>query len=326
MTRAPLTETAADVAVASPATRMAPAPLRPSRWRLTTERRERWGYLLFLLPAFAYIVFFFGYPLAKNIWMGFVDFRTATFITGNAPWIGLENYTQILANPVIPIATANTLIITIATVTIQLVLGLAIASFFNQKFAGARFFSSSMLLPWLLPLVTTAAVWKWLLREDGPLIIALTPLGVQGSPLANPDLALAAVIGVNIWLGIPFFVIILGAALQSVPADQLEAASLDGAGRLGRFWHITLPTIRPQVTVAATLSIIYTLKVLELPLILTGGGPANATQTLGTVAYNLSFKQFEFGQGAAVGNILMLITLLFAVAYVYLGARKEEQS
>ncbi|MDF2563482.1 MAG: putative transporter permease protein [Microbacterium sp.] len=296
----------------------------PARWRFTTQRRETWGYLAFLLPAFAYILLFFGYPLVKNVWMGFVDFRTATFVTGEAPWVGFDNYAEVLATVVVPIATVNTLIITTATVAIQLVLGLAIASFLNGKFAGARFYASSMLLPWLLPLVTTAAVWRWLLRDDGPLIVALAPLGVAGSPLANPDLALAAVVGVNIWLGIPFFVIILGAALQSVPADQLEAAQLDGAGRFGRFWHITLPAIRPQVTVAATLSIIYTLKVLELPLILTGGGPANATQTLGTVAYNLSFKQFEFGQGAAVGNILMVITLLFAVAYVYLGARKED--
>lgn len=302
-------------------------PLRaPARWRLTTERRERWGHLLFLLPAFAYIVLFFGYPLAKNVWMGFVDFRTATFVTGDAPWIGLANYAEVLSNPVLPIATMNTLVITVATVAVQVVLGLLIASFLTQQFAGARFYSSAMLLPWLLPLVTTAAVWKWLLREDGPLIVALAPLGVEGSPLANPDAALAVLIGVNIWLGIPFFVIILGAALQSVPVDQLEAASLDGAGRFGRFWHIVLPAIRPQLTVATTLSVIYTLKVLELPLILTGGGPANATQTLGTVAYNLSFLQFEFGQGAAVGNILMLVTLFFAIAYVYLGARKEEAS
>ncbi|MDF2562177.1 MAG: putative transporter permease protein [Microbacterium sp.] len=320
-----MTSTISTPAAAPPTTQIPPPQGdQPGRWRFTTQRRETWGYLAFLLPAFAYIVIFFGYPLAKNVWMGFVDFRTATFITGEAPWVGFDNYAEVLASAVVPIATANTLIITIATVAIQLLLGLAIASFLNQKFAGARFYSSSMLLPWLLPLVTTAAVWRWLLRDDGPLIVALAPLGVAGSPLADPDLALAAVVGVNIWLGIPFFVIILGAALQSVPADQLEAAQLDGAGRFGKFWHITLPAIRPQVTVAATLSIIYTLKVLELPLILTGGGPANATQTLGTVAYNLSFKQFEFGQGAAVGNILMLITLLFAAAYVYLGARKED--
>lgn len=308
----------------SPSPAESATPKSSPHWRFTTERREKSAYLLFLLPAFAYIVLFFGYPLVKNVWMGFVDFRTATFITGDAPWIGFTNYLEVLSNPVLPIATINTLVITAATVVIQVILGLLIASFFNQQFAGSRFYSSAMLLPWLLPLVTTAAVWKWLLREDGPLMGALAPLGIHGSPLADPDTALAVVIGVNIWLGIPFFVIILGAALQSVPADQLEAASLDGAGRFGRFWHIVLPAIRPQITVATTLSVIYTLKVLELPLILTGGGPANSTQTLGTVAYNLSFLQFEFGQGAAVGNILMLVTLFFAVAYVYLGARKED--
>lgn len=311
---------------AAPPTRTPPgeAAAGSGKRRFTTEDRERLAYLLFILPAFAYIVLFFGYPLAKNVWMGFVDFRTATFVTGEAPWVGWANYAAVLASPALPIATINTLVITVATVAIQLVLGLLIASFFNQQFPGARFYSSGILLPWLLPLVTTAAVWKWLLQDNGPLVVALAPLGVSGSPLANPDTALATLIGVNIWLGIPFFVIILGAALQSVPIDQLEAASLDGAGRFGRFWHIVIPSIRPQLTVAITLSIIYTLKVLELPLILTGGGPANRTQTLGTVAYNLSFQQFEFGQGAAVGNILMLVTLVFAVLYVYLGSRKEE--
>ncbi|WP_306892243.1 carbohydrate ABC transporter permease [Agromyces albus] len=292
---------------------------------MTTARRERLGYLLFVVPAFLYIVFFFGYPLVKNVWMGFVDFRTSTFINGHAPWVGVANYAEVLSDPVVPLATWNTIVITVATVVAQLVIGLALATFFAKRFAGSRFYSSSMLLPWLLPLVTTAAVWRWLLQERGPLMTLLAPLGVTGSPLADPDVALIAMIIVNIWLGIPFYVIILGAALQGVPLDQLEAAQLDGAGRFGRFWHIVLPSIRPQVLVAATLSVIYTLKILELPLILTGGGPANATQTLGTVAYTLSFKQFEFGQGAAVGNLLMLITLVVAIVYVYFGARKEER-
>ncbi|MDM4763563.1 sugar ABC transporter permease [Galbitalea sp. SE-J8] len=276
----------------------------------------------FVIPAFLYILYFFGYPLIKNVWMSFVDFRTATFITGRAPWVGFENYASVLATSVLPLATVNTIVITAVTVVAQLVIGLAIASFFSTRFPGNRFFSGALLLPWLLPMVATAAVWRWLLRDGGPLVGLLH---LHNSPFADPALALASVILINIWLGVPFYVIILTAALQNVPKDQLEAANLDGAGRLARFWHITLPNIRPQLAVSTTLTIIYTLKVLELPLILTGGGPANATQTLGTVAYALSFKKFQFGEGAAVGNILMLVTLVFAIAYVILAARKEKQ-
>lgn len=295
---------------------------RPSRWRLTTARREQLAYALFVIPAFLYVLYFFGYPLLKNIWMSFVRFRTVTFITGEAPWVGFENYAQVLADPVLPRATINTILITVLTVGIQLVIGLALASFFTKSFPGNRLFTGALLLPWLIPLVASAGVWRWLLRDDGPLVRLLA---LDGSPFADPTLALVSVIVINIWMGIPFYVIILTAALQNVPRDQLEAAELDGAGRFRRFWSITLPNIRPQLAVSTTLTVIFTLKVLELPLILTGGGPANATQTLGTVAYTLSFRKFEFGQGAAVGNILMLITLVFAVAYVVLAARKEHR-
>ena len=295
------------------------------RSRLTLDQRDRLGHSLFVIPAFAYILLFFGYPLAKNIWMSFVDFRTATFVTGEAPWVGLQNYREVLDLAVLPTATVNTLLITAVTVVAQLAIGLGMATFFTRSFPGARLLSGVIPLPWLLPLVTTAAVWQWLLRDDGPLVRLLGPLGVSGSPLADPDLALVALVGVNIWLGVPFYVIILTAALQSVPVDQLEAAELDGAGPWRRFVHVTIPSIRPQLAVSTTLTVIYTLKILELPLILTGGGPANSTQTLGTVAYNLSFQKFEFGQGAAVGNLLMLVTLVFALLYVVQATRGEQR-
>ncbi|WP_156760747.1 carbohydrate ABC transporter permease [Microbacterium karelineae] len=295
------------------------------RSRLTLDRRDRLGHALFVIPAFVYILMFFGYPLAKNVWMSFVDFRTATFVTGEAPWVGLQNYREVLDLAVLPTATVNTLLITAVTVASQLVIGLALATFFTRSFPGARLLSGVIPLPWLLPLVTTAAIWQWLLRDDGPLVRLLGPLTGAGSPLADPGRALAALIGVNIWLGIPFYVIILTAALQNVPVDQLEAAGLDGAGPWRRFVHVTIPSIRPQLAVSTTLTVIYTLKVLELPLILTGGGPANATQTLGTVAYNLSFEKFEFGQGAAVGNLLMLVTLVFALLYVVQATRGEQR-
>lgn len=295
---------------------------RSRPWRFTTTRREQLAHAAFVIPAFLYVLYFFGYPLGKSLWMSFVDFRTATFITGEAPFVGFDNYAAVLSTPLLPLATVNTIVITAATVVLQLGIGLALATFFTKKFPGNRLFTGMLMLPWLLPLVTTAAVWRWLLRDDGPL---LALLALETSPFADPQLALAAVIAINIWLGIPFYVIILTAALQNVPSDQLEAAELDGAGRWGRFWHIALPSIRPQLAVSTTLTIIYTLKVLELPLILTGGGPANATQTLGTVAYALSFKKFEFGQGAAVGNILMLVTLVFAIAYIVLATRKEKE-
>lgn len=318
--------TLTDARVAAPPTTTAQRRGPSRRRRISLRQRENIGYALFVAIPLLYIVYFFGYPLAKNVWMGFVDFRTATFVTGEAPWVGLDNYIAVLRSPIFPIALSNTVLITIATVVIQLLIGLALGAFFNQRFPGNSIMSGAFLLPWLIPMVATAGVWKWMLAEGGPVSEILVSLGQPGAPLADPRTALAWLVVVNVWLGIPFFVVILSAALKGVPGDQLEAAQLDGAGRFGRFWHIVLPAIRPQVTVAATLSVIYTLKILELPLVLTGGGPANATQTLGTLAYSFSFTRFEFGQGAAVSNILMLVTLAFAVVYVVLGYRKETQA
>jgi multiple sugar transport system permease protein len=133
------------------------------------------------------------------------------------------------------------------------------------------------------------------------------------------------VIMVNIWIGIPFNLTILYGGLQDIPEELYEAASLDGATGWKSFRHVTWPLLRPVVSVVLVLGVVYTLKVLDIILALTGGGPANATQTIATASYHLSFQLFDFGQGSALANILIVISLLFAVFYLRLNRRAVDE-
>jgi len=306
----------------------APPSRIPDRRRVLTMRRRTWiASALFLLPAVAYIVLFFGAPIVKNLTMGFQDYTTATFYNGEAPWVGFQNYVDMFESPVFSIALSNTFVFTIASIAGQFVIGLAFAVFFRRRFPLAGPIRALMLLPWLLPLIVTGAIWKWLLDKDSGAInrileaLHLTSTGIPW--LDSPSLALLSVILVNIWIGIPFNLTIFYSGLQSIPDELYEAASLDGATGWKAFRHITWPMLRPVTNVVLVLGVVYTLKVLDIILGLTNGGPANATQTLATLSYNLSFTQFEFGQGAAVSNVLILISLLFAAVYLRLSRRSE---
>ncbi|HEY5836756.1 carbohydrate ABC transporter permease [Streptomyces sp.] len=309
--------------------RRAAAPARPRTGGLSGRRaRERMVHLLFLVPALAYLGVFFGYPLGLNAYMAFTDYNTATFITGKANWIGLRNYTDVLASPLISTAFRNTILFTVVSVAGQLVIGMLIALFFQHRFPGRRWLSSLLLLPWLIPLVVVGTLWRWMLQQDGAVNGIAAGLGLPEHTgwLSSPSLALGTVIAVNIWIGLPFTFTIFSASLDGVPAELHEAASLDGAGYWRRFWHITLPAVRPVLSVLVILGVVFTLKVLDLVLIMTGGGPANSTQTLAMMAYTSSFKQFKFGQGAAIGNLLLLLTLVFAVVYVRLTRRSDQEA
>jgi len=175
-----------------------------------------------------------------------------------------------------------------------------------------------LLLPWLLPMIVSSAIWKWMLDKDSGVINqVLGLLHLDAVPwLTSTSVALIAVIMVNIWLGIPFNMTILYSGLQDIPDELYEAAALDGAVGWKAFRNVTWPLLRPVVSVVLILGVVYTLKVLDIILGLTGGGPSTATETLATQSYKLSFANFEFGQGAALGNILVIIALVFALVYL----------
>lgn len=296
---------------------------------LAARRRAKAVEIGFLVPAVVYLVLFFGYPVVKNVLMGFQAYTTKTFFTGEAPWVGFANYSHVIGSSVFDRALVNTVLFTAGSILGQFVIGLAIAVFFRRRFPLSGLLRSLLLLPWLVPLIASAAVWKWILDTDHGVLnnaVSLLPFVDAHPPwLSSTSLALVAVIGVNIWLGIPFNATILYGGLQEIPEELYEAGALDGATGWRAFRHITWPLLRPVVTVVLVLGVVYTLKVLDIILGLTNGGPANSTQTISTLSYQLSFRQFDFGAGAALGNILVVISLAFAVVYLRLNRRAVDE-
>jgi multiple sugar transport system permease protein len=298
------------------------APARPRR--RGSRRRRRAVELLFLAPAVAYLLLFFGYPVVKNVVMGFQAYTTATFFTGVAPWVGLENYSDVFHSQVFSKAAVNTLLFTAGSIAGQFTIGLALAVYFQRRFPLSGLLRSLLLLPWLIPLIVASTIWRWILDQDnGALNRVLAGFDFVGHPgwLTSTSLALIAVIVVNIWIGIPFNATILYSGLQEIPRELYEAAALDGATGWKAFRHITWPLLRPVVNVVLVLGVVYTLKVIDIILGLTRGGPANATQTIATQSYQLSFVQFNFGQAAAMGNLLIVISLVFATFYLRASRR-----
>jgi multiple sugar transport system permease protein len=299
---------------------MAPARRR----RRGSRARHRAIEVLFMVPAVAYLVLFFGYPVVKNVVMGFQHYTSATFFTGIAPWVGLENYSEVLHSAVFSKTAVNTVLFTAGSIAGQFGIGLCLALYFQRRFPLSGVLRSLLLLPWLIPLIVSSAIWRWILDEDnGALNRVLTGLPLVGHPgwLTSTSLALIAVILVNIWIGIPFNATILHSGLQDIPEELYEAASLDGATGWKAFRYITWPLLRPVVSVVLVLGVVYTLKVIDIILGLTRGGPANATQTIATQSYHLSFVDFDFGQGAAMGNLLIVVSLVFATVYLRASRR-----
>jgi multiple sugar transport system permease protein len=302
-------------------------PVRRSRGR--RHRGEDLTKILFVLPAALAMIALFGYPVVKNLLMSLQDYGLRTFFTGEAPWVGLKNYSTVVTDQLFSQAMVNTALFTLGSISFQFVIGLALALFFHRRFPLSGVLRSLLLLPWLLPLIVSSATWRSILEQDsGILNRTLTGLGIINDPvpwLNSPSVALIAVIGVNIWIGIPFNVTLLYSGLTEIPDELYEAGQLDGATGWRAFWYITWPNLRAVASVVLMLGVVYTIKVLDVILALTGGGPANASQTIATQSYHLSFVEFDFGQGAALGNILIAISLVFAIFYLRANRRAVDE-
>ena len=284
------------------------------------SRRKVIGRLLFLAPVVIYVLAMFVYPLIYNVSLSFRDYTVSSIATGLAPLVGLANYHAIFSNPIMSETSRNTLIFVLGSIVFQVLIGMGLAIFFNQRFPLSRLLRTLMLIPWLLPLIVSGSAFKWILdQNNGVLNWALMELHLIHAPLGwldSPHLALISVTLTNIWIGIPFDLVLFYSGLQAIPEELYEASSLDGANRWHTFWSITIPSMRGVIAIVLMLGLIYTLKVFDIIIALTGGGPANASQILSTWAYQLSFSDFSFSQGAAVANIMIIIALIFTVGYL----------
>ncbi|MBM9503003.1 carbohydrate ABC transporter permease [Actinacidiphila acididurans] len=303
-----------------------PAPGDPPRGRRGRDRRTRLAAWAFLAPVVIYLGVFYAYPLYRNVDLSVRHYTVRSFVQGGAPFSGWDNFRQVVHDPTFATALRNTMVFTVVSIVFQYAIGLALAVFFNRGFRLAPTLRALFLIPWLLPLIVSASTWSWMLNsESGVVNYVLHLIGVgKVDWLTSPSWALTSVIVANIWIGIPFNLVILYSGLQNIPAELYEAAALDGASTWQQFRRITFPLLRPVSAITLLLGLIYTLKVFDLIWIMTRGGPGDSSSTLATWSYRLGFGSLlpEFGPGAAVGNILILIALLFGLLYIRVQRRQ----
>ncbi|MHC3470854.1 carbohydrate ABC transporter permease [Streptomyces sp. 7R007] len=298
----------------------AAAPLRTGSRKRRRPAPTQWAAWGFLAPVTAYLALFYAYPLYRNLDLSLRNYTVRSFVQGDAPFTGLRNYRTVFDNPTFAPALLHTAVFTAVCLLFQYAIGLALAVFFNQHFRLSATLRALFLVPWLLPLIVSASTWSWMLNSDSGIVnAALHPLGIGPvNWLTSPSWSLTSVIIANIWIGVPFNLVVLYSGLQSIPAGLYEAAALDGAGAWRRFWSITFPLLRPVSAITLLLGLVYTLKVFDIIWIMTKGGPADSSTTFATWSYQLGFGNLlpAFGPGAAVGNLLVVAALVFGLVYV----------
>ncbi|GAE95265.1 sugar ABC transporter permease [Gracilibacillus boraciitolerans JCM 21714] len=284
------------------------------------------GYL-FVLPALIFMVALIGYPIISNFILSFQDVTAMTMNAANKDFVGFDNYIKLLNDEVLIKSIFNTILFTVACIIVQFVIGFALALFFNKKFTFAKPIRGLMMVSWMVPITITALMYKFMFSTNvgGVINYMLQSLHIIDAPidwLTSPVSAFVALVIANIWIGIPFNMILLSTGLTTLPKDVYESSSIDGgANKIQQFFKITLPMLRPTIEAVLILGLIYTFKVFDLVYVMTKGGPSNSTQVLSTYSYKLSFDLFKFSEGATVANILFII--LFVVSLLYItGTRK----
>jgi multiple sugar transport system permease protein len=277
------------------------------------------GYL-FVLPAALYMLLLVGYPIVSNFILSFQDVTVTTLNKAEKPFVGLRNYRMLFADGVLQTALLNTFVFTVSCIVFQFIIGFALALYFNRDFSFAKPIRGLLMIPWMIPMTVTALMFKFMFSSNvGIVNQALQGWGLIGSPidwLLEPRLAMFSLVFANIWIGIPFNMILISTGLTTIPQELLEAASIDGANKRQAFFKITVPMLKPVIESVLILGFIYTFKVFDLVFVMTNGGPVNSTHLLSTYSYKLSFTLFKYSQGAATANILFLI--LFVVSVLYL--------
>lgn len=280
---------------------------------------------LYLLPAIVTCVFLSVYPIVYNLDMSLRRVSFVTLIRGGSPWVGGENYINVIGNPVFGRVFLNTLIFWLGSISCQFVIGLALALLFNERFPLNGFYRALVLLPWFVPLTVSGTVFKWFFSgETGFINSLLIGIGVLKQPipwLTSPKIAIYTATLANIWLGIPFNFIMLLTGLQAIPVELYECARVDGATGWHLLRHITLPLLKPMILLTLILGSIFTIKVFDIVWILTGGGPGEASHIFTTWAYSLAWQRFRFGEHAAVVGIVMILISLLGVSLVVLQGK-----
>ena len=279
------------------------------------KKMEPW---LFLLPVLVILLLLFGYPLINSIIMAFQNYKLTA--PNDIQFNGLENFAKLFGDPDSMMILKNSFIYVIVSVLGQFLLGMMLALALKKQFRGRGIYQSIVFLPWAFSGFVVGLIFRWSFNgEYGVVNNLLMKFGLTDHNIAwlgTPGFSLAVVIMAMIWMGIPFFAIMILAALQSIPSDVYEAADLDGCGTVRQFFQITLPYIKPTLITTVLLRTIWIFNSLDLVVIITDGGPANTSQTLPAYMYSKAFGSYDFGFAAALGVILMLILGIYAMVFL----------
>lgn len=274
-----------------------------------------------ILPSILVIGGLLVYPLLYNIFISLHDFDLKRLYLGT-PFIGLKNYISALTSNYFWSAVGRTLYFTIASVGIELILGIMIALVLNRDFWGRDFVRSILLLPWAIPTVVNGIMWRWIYNSNyGALNGILKQLGLIHSYqnwLGHPATAMNMVILADVWKTTPFVAIMILAALQTIPDSLYEAAQIDGAGPWQAFRYLTLRLIRPAILVVLVIRTMEAFRVFDIIYIITQGGPADGTQVITYFTYNETFNNLNFGLGASLAYLTSLVILVMALIYMRL--------
>lgn len=303
-----------------------------TRTRIMLWRRRRLpkdmllGYLL-MIPALAIVIGLVGYPALYAVWM---SFHRKLLAVQAMPFVGLENYVAVLSSDLFWSSAVRTLVYTVVSVVLKLCLGMATALVLHETWRGRGLARAAVLLPWALPPLTAVLTWRFLFSDTTNVLnYILMQVGLIETPIpwvATTQYAMPSAIIVNVWRGFPFFAITLLAGLATVAEDLYDAAKVDGAEAIQRFWHVTLPGIFPVMMVTTTLSTIWTLNEFAGIWLLTNGGPGDATTTLPIASYMVAFVQGTKDLSRAAVYSVLVFPVLIALVLILnsaISAREE---
>jgi ABC-type sugar transport system permease subunit len=285
--------------------------------------------VLMLLPAMVIIAGLVGYPLVRTVYLSFTDTDLGNLIYGGSDWVGLSNFKEVFTDDHLRASLVNTVVFGTACVIGTMVFGFAVALLLNERLKGNFLFSIAVLLPWAVPAIAAAAIWKWLFDPSyGFVNWALVNLGFDSFQdyawFASRFSAYVAIFITVCWQSFPFIALSLLAGLQTLPKETLQAAAVDGAGSWQRFRLVTLPLLRPIIAVLVVFSTIWDFKIFDQIYVMAAGVPDRGADTAAVAAYREGFALSHYGLGSAVAVVLFLILLVFSILYVRLIGKEGE--
>ncbi|MDB5059663.1 MAG: sugar transporter permease [Chloroflexi bacterium] len=287
------------------------------------EMKESNLAFLFISPTLLIVGLVFIWPVLYSLWLSFNRYNLTSSPNPTFAW--LHNYSLIFTDPFyrsdVLATTARTTLFSVISVPVELILGLSFALLLNEEFPGRTFFRSVMIVPYAMLTISNGLVWDYILDPTyGTLNVILQRWGLISNYqnwLGTPNGAMGWVIAADVWKTTPFMTIILLAALQTFPSNVFKAAEVDGAGAIKRFWHITLPMLRSAILVALVLRTLGAFRVYDIIYVLTGGGPADATNVLSYYVYQQAFINFHIGYASAVAYLTTIAMVLIILIYLW---------